>query len=1082
MADSPRQRFGMTMLGTVLGGYVLLAAFFSFLGWPLDIPRLTDWFNDGVSMQPNACVLMMVSGAAVVLVQRRAWRPVMALGLLVGLGGALILLQYVVRLDFGFNHQLLFGRTWGQGTTLTPGRVGPPAATSFMLSGMALVLLGRARLQPESARYRRFVPMLGVGVCAIMAFSILGYLFGAKQFYTIPWLSAIALPTTSMLLAVGIGLVISVPEHQPMQLLREHSGAGALARVTLPALLLMIPTVPWLRVRGYERAYYDRGTGIALGTLTLMTGTFTVLWIALMALRRREQALRDSEARYRTLVHVAVHGIITIDERGIIESVNPAAERLFGYSSEELVGQSVALLMPETDNSEHDSFPRNVVTGVRQIIGIAREMVGQRKDGSTFPMELAVSEFQLGSRRYFKGIVVDISQRKLAEQKLRDSEARLRTIIEQLPTGVGVMEKNGTWTLTNSLMDLYVPKAIPSMRSDRLSRWRAWDEEGRPIPPEHWPGQRALRGETVLPGLEMRYTHDDGRELWMRISAAPLRDEAERIIGATCVVQDITHLKQAEQELRQRAEELEKLMDVMPVAVWIARDPACRQITGNRAGYELLRVPSGQNLSKSAPDGLRPPGFRVFHDGRELSPEELPMQFAAEHKMEVRDFEEDIVFDDGQVVRAFGSALPLLDEQGSVRGCIAAFMDVTELRRLEGDLQETVKELAAAHRRKDEFLATLAHELRNPLAPVMNSLEILERTDGNDPTAVEARASMQRQIRHMVRLIDDLLDVSRISRGTIELRKNLVDLQDVVRQSTETVGPICEAAGQKLVLDLPDQPLWTEADAARLVQIIGNLVTNASRYSSRGSQIRIRAERCGSDLRLSVSDQGMGIPPDKLETIFEMFRQLDRSLERSAGGLGIGLYLVKRLVELHGGTVTAMSEGAGKGSEFVVRLSAAARPPDVIERLPPPELYLASSSVRSLKVLVVDDNIDAAQMMAMLLRAYGHVTHVVHDGLQAVAGAERLHPDVILLDIGLPGLNGYEACRRIRAQPRGKDVVVVALSGWGREQDKSRAETSGFDAHLVKPVEVPELIGILTSLLNKHNEPCAPKLLDAESS
>jgi signal transduction histidine kinase len=297
----------VTALATAFGGYAFVGSVVSFLGWPLDIPRLTDWFDDGVSIQPNAAVLIMLSGAAVMLVQGRGWRGATVLGAIAGVGGVLILLQYVIGTDFGFNHQLLFGRTWGQITTLTPGRVGPPASSSFALIGTALVLLGCAGLRPARDRLRRFVPAVGLAVCGIAGFSLLGYAFGAAQFYTIPWLTAIALPTATMLLAVGIALVLSVPEHDPVLLFSERSGAGALARITIPALTIMIPLVLWLRTRGYEQGYYDLGTGRALGALTLLVASIAIVWMALLALRRREQTLRDADRRKDEFLATLAH-------------------------------------------------------------------------------------------------------------------------------------------------------------------------------------------------------------------------------------------------------------------------------------------------------------------------------------------------------------------------------------------------------------------------------------------------------------------------------------------------------------------------------------------------------------------------------------------------------------------------------------------------------------------------------------------------------------------------------------------------------------------------------------------------------
>jgi len=287
--------------------YAVLGSFVSFLGWPLDFPRLTDWFNDGVSIQPNTTVLIILSAMSVILTQFRAWRAVVTLGAVVALGGIVILSQYVVGADFGFNHQLLFGHTWGQETTVSPGRVGPPAATCLALIGTALVLLGHAGMQPARARIRRFVPAIGIGVCAFMTFSLLGYLFDAEQFYSIPWLTAIALQTATMLFALALALIASVPDHDPMLLLREGTGAGALARFAIPSLALIIPLVLWLRVQGQEAGFYDLGTGRALGALALIAGAMAIVWVALRALRQREQVLIEADHRKDVFLATLAH-------------------------------------------------------------------------------------------------------------------------------------------------------------------------------------------------------------------------------------------------------------------------------------------------------------------------------------------------------------------------------------------------------------------------------------------------------------------------------------------------------------------------------------------------------------------------------------------------------------------------------------------------------------------------------------------------------------------------------------------------------------------------------------------------------
>jgi CheY-like chemotaxis protein len=382
--------------------------------------------------------------------------------------------------------------------------------------------------------------------------------------------------------------------------------------------------------------------------------------------------------------------------------------------------------------------------------------------------------------------------------------------------------------------------------------------------------------------------------------------------------------------------------------------------------------------------------------------------------------------------------------------------DFTERKLAEEALKE-------ADRRKDEFLAILAHELRNPLAPLRNGLQIMRLAD-NDPAAIEqVRTMMERQLEHFVRLVDDLLDLSRISRGKIELHKERIDLTSVVSSAVESSDPLIKQSGHELTVTLPDEPVYVDADRTRLAQALCNLLTNAAKYSERGSRIWLTGERRGSEVMVSVKDTGVGIPPPMLPKVFEMFAQIDRSLEKSQGGLGIGLSVVKRLVEMHGGMVEAHSEGHGKGSEFTIRLPvvlslAPKQEPDANSGQHPPR------PITRCRILVADDNIDAADSLALMLDLMGNEVRMVHDGSEAVVAAAAYRPDMILLDIGMPKLNGYDACRRIREQTWGKGIFIVAITGWGQDEDKRRSQEAGFDRHLVKPVGPAEMEKLLLEL------------------
>ncbi len=381
--------------------------------------------------------------------------------------------------------------------------------------------------------------------------------------------------------------------------------------------------------------------------------------------------------------------------------------------------------------------------------------------------------------------------------------------------------------------------------------------------------------------------------------------------------------------------------------------------------------------------------------------------------------------------------------------------EIAERERAEEALRE-------ADRRKSEFLALLAHELRNPLAPIRNAVEILRRSGGDEQKVRSATELMQRQVGQMVRLVDDLLDVSRISRGQIEVRREPVELASIVHNAVEAVRPLSESMNHELSVTLPPYPVYLNADPSRLAQVVGNLLNNACKFTEPGGRIGLTVEREGDQVLIRVQDTGIGIAAEQLPRIFEMFMQADTSLERSRNGLGVGLTLVKNVVEMHDGEVEARSEGIGRGSEVVVRLPLLSTPLAPVPREPSGIQALATVPRR---ILIVEDNRDSADSLAILLKAAGHEVHVAHDGLEAVEVAATFQPQVVLLDIGLPRLNGYEAARRIREQQRHKGVTLVALTGWGQEEDRRRSKEAGFDAHMIKPVDFSALTTLLAGSL-----------------
>ena len=380
--------------------------------------------------------------------------------------------------------------------------------------------------------------------------------------------------------------------------------------------------------------------------------------------------------------------------------------------------------------------------------------------------------------------------------------------------------------------------------------------------------------------------------------------------------------------------------------------------------------------------------------------------------------------------------------------------DLAERKRLE-------QALITADRRKDAFLATLAHELRNPLAPIRTAVDTMWLRPVEDPTLLQCRDVIGRQVEHMTRLVDDLMDISRITRGNIKLERKPVDVADIVRRAVETHRPLFDARRHNLTVDIPVDVLAVEGDLTRLAEAVGNLLNNAAKYTDEHGRIAVRVDADDRDVRIRVSDTGMGIPPELLPTVFEMFTQIDHTLHRSQGGLGIGLALVRELTEMHGGRVEGFSEGLGKGSEFVLTLPLR---PDLVPALQAaraePAVVTEAPGVPC-RVLVVDDNRDAATSLAAMLRLSGSEVETAHDGLQALRIAERFRPSLVLLDIGMPGMSGFEVARKIRSKPWGASVRLVAQTGWGQEEDRQRAREAGFDVHLTKPVDYSSLMQLM---------------------
>lgn len=669
-------------------------------------------------------------------------------------------------------------------------------------------------------------------------------------------------------------------------------------------------------------------------------------------LRSRIQQLAQTEALVRSVIENVVDGLITINEKGIILTVNAAAERIFGYTADELFGQNVSMLMPEPYRSQHDRYIANYLrTGQAKIIGIGREVVGRRKDGSQFPVYLGISEFRLEDRRYFTGIVRDITERKRSENVahfLADASRSLATVLDYAST-----------------LQKIAYLAVPFFAE--------------------WCTVHIVEEDGSLHQLAVAHIDPDKAELAQQLSSASPPDPRS------------------------------------PVG------PAHVARTGNP---ELITEVSASLIESVAPD----PQYRAIL-------RQLGLNCYMGVPLRVR----------GKIfgVISFYSADPQ-------RKYDAADLALAEdLARRAGTAVENAllyRDLRDADRRKDEFLAMLAHELRNPLAPIRSGLDLLA-IRGTEPEVV---SMMQHQLEHLVRLVDDLLDVSLIVRGKVELRREVVDIRTVVERAVDAMRPVIRRSEQELILSVPPTPIHVFADPVRLTQVVTNLLSNSSKYTGKGGHVWLSVQQQGEGVALSVRDDGIGISADLLPHVFDLFSQADRSLERQQGGLGIGLTLVRSLVEMHDGTVKAASEGEGRGSEFTILLPVR----EQVQPTAPAKAWPVASAGR--RILIVEDNVAAARMLSRVLAELGnHDIRMVHDGLSALEAAKSHRPEIVLLDIGLPRMNGFEVAQRLRQQPEFRDTVLVAVTGYGTEEDRRRSAEVGFDRHLTKPPSLEDLLEVL---------------------
>jgi PAS domain S-box-containing protein len=585
------------------------------------------------------------------------------------------------------------------------------------------------------------------------------------------------------------------------------------------------------------------------------------------------------------------------------------------------------------------------------------------------------------------------------------------------------------------------------------------------IPPERHPEEdevlaRLRRGEKV-DHFETERQAKDGRRVNISLTVSPIKDAAGHVIGASKVARDITERKRMEAALRESEIRYRRLFQNAQDGILILDAKTGKIIDANAFMCGLL----GQELSELMGKELYEIGMFGDQAANKAAFEEL------QRNGYIRYDHLPVMKPDGETTQVEFVSNVYSEDHRLVAQCNVR--DISVRAQMEQQVKQQAEAMADLHRRKDEFLAMLSHELRNPLAPIRSATHLLRLQEGSEnPIQQQAREVIERQVTHLTRLVSDLLEVSRVATGRVRLDLEKVDMRRIVQDTLVTVGPLIEQRRHETALTLPAEPVWVLADATRLEQVVVNLLNNAAKYTDEGGRIEVSLEHGRNHALLRVRDSGIGIAPELLPRIFDLFTQADPALDRSQGGLGIGLNLVQRLVELHGGSVEAHSLGSRRGSEFVVRLAT----------VPAPGIQAAVTPARheqrgapGLRVLLVDDNVDACNMLASLLEHQGHGVQVAHTGPAGLQAALAWRPDVVLLDIGLPEIDGYEVARRLRHDPAMKSTKLVALTGYGAVSDLELAREAGFDAHMLKPIDLGELEKLLAAWTeSRSSEPKAP--------
>jgi PAS domain S-box-containing protein len=765
-----------------------------------------------------------------------------------------------------------------------------------------------------------------------------------------------------------------------------------------------------------------------------------------------EHALSNND--FAAIADLLPEPMLLVRLDGTIERCNGAFATHAGKAQASLAGRQLDSLIRETQ-AELAEYLRACAASGQMVVGSVtllrgREWASYRCDGAAYRspssqtcacvlLRLVPKPEPIGGFVALTDKInllnAQMERREHVEETLRQQREILEVTLSSIGDGVIVTDARGNITFLNAVAQKLTGWSLAEATHKPLVQvFRAFDER------TGQPAEDPVLSELPAGGVAELVTHTsllsrDGHRVPLDARAAPMQLPGGKPFGIVLIFRDITERKKAEVGQALLASIIESSGDAI-----VSKTLQGYVTSWNMGAARLFGYSAEEMIGKSITQVIPP----------ELLDEEKEILARLRSGEQIDHFETIRVRKDGRRIAISLTVSPIRDASGAIVGASKVARDISERKHAEAALRE-------ADQRKDEFLAMLAHELRNPLAPIRNATTLVCRAEDLNPEVRTACGIIDRQVRQMTHLVDDLLDVSRITAGRVRLQEELLDLAAVLALAIESSRPALESSGNEFSVDLARQPIFVRGDRVRLAQVFSNILGNAAKYTPRGGKVRLELRREEAEAVVRIRDSGIGIPPHMLKFVFDLFAQVDRAYDRTGGGLGVGLTVAKRLIEMHHGRIEATSGGVNSGSEFVVRLPAIA---NVQAAQAPAANEAPAQSVRR-KVLIADDNHDAAVSLGMLLHVMGHETRLAHDGLQALEVAEAFRPDIVLLDIGMPQLNGYDTARRLRARPWAAATVLIALTGWGQEADRRRAREAGFHHHVVKPLDPDVLAEML---------------------